>query len=66
MPKQIKTPKQRKIVISTEFVTKTWHESKIMEKSCFLKLLDAKIEFSKQGYKTQIVKLPTDVYLEKE
>ena len=24
------------------------------------------VEFSKQGYKTQIVKAPTDIYLEKE
>ena len=33
---------------------------------CFLKSPDAKVKFSKQGYKTQIVKSPTDVYLEKE
>jgi hypothetical protein len=33
---------------------------------CFFKPSTAKVEFSKQGYKTQIVKTPIDVYLEKE
>jgi hypothetical protein len=33
---------------------------------CFLKPPTSKVEFSKQGYKTQIIKTPTDVYLEKE
>ena len=33
---------------------------------CFLRPPDAKVKFSKQGYKTQIVKSPNDVYLEKE